>query len=423
MTTLRNSLFLAVALAGFSRTASANAFNINEHDARVTGRGGATAASNEGPSSIVFNPGGIAIGEGTAIAIGGSLYMAEGAYEGEGTPRTATDGDPAVVPSFYVTSRVSKRVALGLGFHLPFGLAVSWPDNHAQAAVIQDQSLRTYFISPAVGVNLGGGLSFGAGVDIVPATIELESMISFGDTKGTAHLGGNTVGIGGRAGLMYHPRAANGRFKIGVMYRSPIKLDFKGGGDFDIAEPYADQLPDDGPITAAVTLPQSVAGGIAFSPLSKLEIEVNAVWINWAQAFPGGDLSIKLPNGDVTSSPQNYKNTVSYRFGIESALTEDVAVRAGFVYDPSPIPDATLSARLPDIDRKSVTIGGSSKFGGLGVHLAALWLAPGKRSTDEATFKGTYSVEAFVLSVGISGQFGGKKPAPTAPRATVAQSE
>ena len=77
MKNLRSFLFTTLGLVGIGGTASANAFNINEHDARVTGRGGAAAASDEDASSIVFNPGGLALSEGTQILLGGSLYIAQ----------------------------------------------------------------------------------------------------------------------------------------------------------------------------------------------------------------------------------------------------------------------------------------------------------------------------------------------------------
>ena len=41
---------------------------------------------------------------------------------------TTTDSSPVVVPAIYVTSRVHDMVAVGIGLHLPFGLAMSWPD-------------------------------------------------------------------------------------------------------------------------------------------------------------------------------------------------------------------------------------------------------------------------------------------------------
>jgi long-chain fatty acid transport protein len=430
MKTLRTSLFAALGLSALAGVAGANAFNINEHDPRVTGRGGATAASNDGPSSIVFNPGGIAISEGTNVAIGSAIYIAEGTYQPEGGEKTKTDSSPSVVPSFYITSRVHDMLAVGVGFHLPFGLAVSWPDSHAQRDIVMDQNLRTYFITPTVGLNLKKqvpGLSLGVGADIVPATIELEQDILFGDpgspectvgedgcALGNALLAGDTIGFGVRAGVMYHPPAVKG-LKVGVMYRSPIKLKFEGTGDFDIADPFRSQLPPDGAITAEITLPQTVWGGIAYSPVKNLEVEVNAVWIDWSETFENGDLTINFTDAMVsTAQPQDYEDKVSYRFGVDYYLeAQKLGLRAGFVYDPTPIPSRTLTARLPDIDRKNITLGASKQFGNYGAHLGMLWVTPGKRDTDTADpyspqFKAEYGVQAFVVSLGVSAKFGGE---------------
>jgi long-chain fatty acid transport protein len=418
---IRKILFSALGLGALASNASANAFNINEHDARVTGRGGATAASNTEPSSIVFNPGGIAINEGTNVALGTAFYFAQGTYEGDTGDKQKTDSPMAIVPSIYATSRVHKMIAVGLGMHFPFGLAVSWPTGHPQADVIQDQTLRTYYLTAAVGVNLHEqvpGLSLGAGIDVVPATIELENSVGFGEVQGTAHLGGDALGVGGRIGAMDHSPDVAG-LKVGVMYRSPVKLDFEGNGDFDIEDPYRSQLPPDGTINATITLPQSVWGGVAYSPMPNLDIEYNAVWINWKAAWEDGNLTIDLPDdGNPATprpqsvSPQDYKNTFTHRLGVEYRLpAQKMALRAGFIYDPTPIPTTTLTARLPDINRKNITLGASYQITPeYGAHLGLLWVTPGERDTSdkmyEPQFKGTYGVQAFVANLGVSGKFG-----------------
>ena len=419
MKTLKQSLFMVACLGG---VASGNAFNINEHDAKVTGRGGATAATNTSASSVIFNPGGIPVAEGTQVSIGGSLYVASGSYEPlGGGAKTKTDSAPSVVPAFYLTSRVHDMVAVGIGFHLPFGLAVSWPDRHPQAGVIQDQTLRTYFITPSIGLNLHKqvpGLSLGGGVDLVPSTIVLERAVDFGDTHGTAELGGDAFGIGFRAGVMYRPPALE-QLKIGVMYRSKVQLDFEGQGDFDIAAPYRAQLPPDGDMTASIALPQSVWGGVAYSPVPELELEVNAVWMNWSQTFANDELRINLPGIDPSTGEQNfsaapnkYKNTTTFRIGAEYALAKGkAAVRAGFIYDPTPISTETQTAQLPDVDRKNITAGGSYNFNdSYSAHLGLLWVTPGERDTADTlympNYKGTYGVTAFVTSLTLSGKFG-----------------
>jgi long-chain fatty acid transport protein len=420
---LRKILFSALGLGALASTASGNAFNINEHDARVTGRAGATAASNTEPSSLVFNPGGMPINEGTNVALGTTFYFAQGSYEGDGVDKVKTDSAPAIVPSVFVTSRVHDMVAVGVGLHFPFGLAVSWPSGHPQADVIQDQTLRTYFITAGVGLNLHKqvpGLSFGAGLDIVPATIELESVLSFGDVQGTSHLGADAVGVGGRAGVMYHSPDVKG-LKIGLLYRTPVKLDFEGKGDFDIADPYRSQLPPDGTINGKLTLPQQIWGGVSYSPVPQFDIEYNAVWINWGNAFENGDLKFDLPDDGnpatprpSSASPQDYKNTVTHRLGFEYRLVpQNATLRAGVMYDPTPIPSTTQTARLPDVNRINLTLGGSYQITpAYGVHLGMLWVTPRERDTSDAMytpqFKGTYGVQAFVANIGVSGKFGGK---------------
>lgn len=414
MKTLRTILFTSLSLGALAGSVSANAFNINEHDPRVTGRGGATAASNTEASSVIFNPGGIAVNEGTQVAVSGSIYVAEGSYE-DAAGKVTTDSAPSIVPSIYATSRVHEMVAIGIGFHLPFGLAVSWPDppEHRQAEVIQDQTLRTYFITPAVGVNLDRqvpGLSIGAGIDIVPATIELEQAIVFGETTGTAHLGGDALGIGARLGVMYRAPSVPG-LKLGVMYRSPVTLDFEGKGDFDIAPELRPQLPPDGDITASIKLPQQVWAGVAYAPIPALELELNTVWINWAQTWPDDSLTVELPGDRTSSAPQQYDNTFTWRLGGEYKLPQyQAALRAGFVYDPTPISNRTMTATLPDANRINISLGGSKQFGSYGVHAGLLWVTPQDRETSDEpfmpAFKGTYAVQAIVASIGVSGTFG-----------------
>src|SRR4051812_18452513 len=79
MKNLKHILFAAT--LGSSAIASANAFNVNEHDAKAPGRAGAVAATDTDPSAVAFNPGGIAVAEGTNVSVDATIYMATGGYE------------------------------------------------------------------------------------------------------------------------------------------------------------------------------------------------------------------------------------------------------------------------------------------------------------------------------------------------------
>jgi long-chain fatty acid transport protein len=413
MRTLPTSFLLVVANASIaaivsfasSSVAWANAFYLNEHDARVTGRGGAAHATDIEPSAIVYNPGGVAIGRGTSFSIGGSLIAPDATYYDPMNQQTSTDVDPVVLPTLFVTSRLHEYVAAGIGFHMPFGLRVNWPESSPQAEIVTQQDLRTFFISPVIGVNLGNGWSFGGGIDLVPATVELHQAVRFGSEVGSATLGGDAFGVGGRAGVMWRSKYVG----AGLTWRSQVNLDFEGTGDFDIASPYRSELPPDGDIATSVSLPQSIAAGFAVRPSDHVELELNAVWIDWS-AFER--IAIDLPDDTQTVQPQNYKDTVTLRIGAELALPElGAAVRAGYIFDPTPVPASTISARLPDVDRHDLTVGASKQLGkAVDLNFALLWVLPNSRRTSDVlympVYKGAYNVSAVVAALSLDARFG-----------------
>ncbi len=407
MRNLSKSLFILVGLGG---AASANGFYINEHDTKVTGRAGASVATDTDASAVVFNPGGLAVGEGTSFTVGASVISAAATYTTPDGQATDTNGSPAVLPAVMISHRINDMFAVGVGFHLPFGLAVSWPDSSPSRASSMKQS------SWARGLHLadrrresaqaGPGPLDRRGRGPAPSTVQLEQNIYFGNEQGSAVLGGDAFGIGGRVGIMYRPEAEK-RLSFGLVWKSQVNLDFTGKGDFDMAAPYRSQLPPDGDISTTLKLPMSISGGVAFRPTPQLELEANAVWINWKKF---STIDITLPDGSHSVQPQDYENTVTIRVGGEYKINPKAAVRAGYIYDPTPVPDTTLSARLPDINRHDITLGGSySVTPKIDVNLAGLVVLPG---TNEAStkdpympaYKGKYDVSALVVSLGVNGR-------------------
>jgi long-chain fatty acid transport protein len=402
-------------LAGLGGSAHANAFLLNEFDAKQVGRGNASTATDVDPSSIYYNIGGLAVGEGTNVQIGGSFISANASFTDLSGSKTDTQSGVQPVPGIFASTRIHPMVAVGIGFYTPFGLAIDWPTTSPQADVNLDTVLHTFFITPSVGVNLGSivpGLSAGAGIDLVPATVELKQEVFFGSDTGMAHLAANAFGVGGRVGVMYRP-TAEPRLSLGAMWRSDVKEDFSGNGDFDAPAPYRSQLPPDGAVKTSITLPQQVSGGVAFRVLPTLEIEGNVVWTNWSK-FKSLDVQVPASTtGDTMtiSTVEDYSNKTTLRLGAEYGMPNlGLALRAGYIYDPTPIPTNHLTAQLPDINRNDVTIGASKTAGNYAVHLGLLWVLPGSRQTAmsdpyQPQAKGTYDVNAFVASVTLQGHF------------------
>jgi long-chain fatty acid transport protein len=139
------------------------------------------------------------------------------------------------------------------------------------------------------------------------------------------------------------------------------------------------------------------------------ELEANVIWTNWSKFK---ELNITVPAAGsgtmVIGGPRDYENKTTFRVGAEYGFPHiGASVRAGYIYDPTPIPSTHLTAELPDINRNDITIGASKTFGNYGAHVGLLWVLPGSRSTsDEANLpehKGSFDVSAFVASVTLSG--------------------
>jgi long-chain fatty acid transport protein len=417
MKNVRTFLVAALAVGATSTAAHANAFYLSEHDAEATGRGFANAASDDEPSSIVYNPGGVALGTGTAISLGGSLVIADASFTPDGGAKYSTTTGPQVLPQLYVTSRLTDLVAVGVGFYAPFGLAIDWPETAPTSDVIEHQSLRTYYISPVVGLNLNKyvpGLSIGGGVDIVPSTVELTQAIYLGADRGSAHLGGTATGIGGRAGIQYRPPQVP-MLSVGVMWRSSVKENYTGTGDFDSPPQYRATLPPDGPISTSITMPQSISGGVQVRPTHMFEIEADFSWVDWS-SFQ--QLVLTLPDGSTQNVQENYQNETTFRLGAEVHLPGDqISVRAGYIYDPTPIQPQYLTVALPDANRNDVTLGATYKAcKQLAVAVGLLYVLPTSRSTEQASpyqpeYAGKFDISAFVASLSVRGRFGGASEA------------
>jgi long-chain fatty acid transport protein len=411
------SFFAFGVAAGISATAHANAFLFNEFDAREVGRGDAGAASDYEPSSIYYNVGGLALGDGTRFQIGGSLVAPFITFNQTGGPSVDSNTNPQVLPSVFLSHRISDLVSAGIGFYTPFGSAVSWPDDAPTLDEVHTISLRTYFITPAIGLNLGSlipGVTIGAGVDLVPATFEITKNINFGSDHGTADLGATAFGAGARIGVMYRVEALP-QLSFGAMWRSSVKLDFSGTGNFDAPAPYRSSLPPDGPISSSFKLPQQWTVGAAYRPLDELELEANLVWTDWS-IFQNLDINVPANAATGTQTlvtPEGYTNTFTVRAGAEYWLPDvGLGLRAGYIYDPSPIPPTSLTQQLPDKDRNEVTLGATKELGHIDVSVGLLWLLPGSRATATGNaemlpeYKGSYDISAFVASLTVGGKFG-----------------
>jgi len=405
---VRRSGALALSLAGValhSAPSFASGFNIDEQDARATGRAGAVVASTTTASAIYYNSAGIALARGVSIDVGGSYLRPTADFtSADSGEKTEADRDSFVLPQAFVSWRASELVALGVGLHSSYGLALKWPETSPGRAQVREAELRSFFITPTVALNLGAyvpGLAVGAGIDLVPASVRLSRDILFGTDTGAVTLGGDAFGAGARVGITYRPEAAPA-LAFGLVYRSPVVLDFSGDADFDAPPEYRPSLPPDGDVETEVTLPPVVQLGVQVSPVPELELEIDGSWRGWSSY---DELDITLPDGTVESSPRDWKDSFCVRFGAEYTFAERWSLRVGAIWDQTPVPANRLDFQLPDANRFDFSAGfGARLTQAVAVDAGALYVLPQKRSTSmedplEPPVKGEFAIDALVVGL------------------------
>lgn len=176
-----------------------------------------------------------------------------------------------------------------------------------------------------------------------------------------------TSGLGWNAqvGVIYR---ATPDLQFGVSYESPTTIHSTGEAT---GNPYArfggTLLPFHYDATVTNTFPQEVMAGASWKFLPQWRLALQIDWIDWADAFH--DLPLSFSNGNNAtvngvlgssfeeSIPLNWQNEFVYRAGVEYDVTKSLALRVGYCYGSSPVPDSTLTPLTAAIMENTVTAG------------------------------------------------------------------
>jgi len=426
MRPLNTFIFAGLAvLACGADLAWAGAFAVIESGAKAQGMAGAFVGHADDPSSVWYNPAGLTrTPTGVTVSLGANVFFPDfAADDPDGRRDNLADADHAdsesgtvlAGPLGFASWRVNDRVALGFGVNSPFGLSVDWQDD----AFVRHQSafaeLRTLFLTPSIGVQLSDRLRLGAGVSYIYADAEVRRRIYFGPglADGTFELGGQGQGwaydVGGQVVLLEQLGALD-RLTLGVTYHSAAVLEFAEEDSvvrFTVPATFAGDFPNSS-VSTNIDLPEIWTVGISAEIHGRTTINVDINRIGW-ETFDGIRLDAENPVTQARLSPiaGDYRDTTDVRVGGEHRLDDTWAVRMGYAFDESPIPDETLDPILPDANRHLATVGVGFQAGGFGVDAAYTAVFFEKISTDTNRDGHNFDYESFshILTVAFSYHF------------------
>ena len=152
--------------------------------------------------------------------------------------------------------------------------------------------------------------------------------------------------------------------RLGVAYRSFVKLDLEGDTKFDHASLGIGAALDgagflvDSDVTAGVDLPDSVSFGATFDITDEWAVMAQAEWWNWSRF---DELRVEFDQGlqgdNVTE--EDWNDTWFFALGTtyKPEQVEGLALRLGVAFDESPVPDRTRTPRIPGEDRYWIAVG------------------------------------------------------------------
>lgn len=417
----------ALLTAGAPSPGHAAGFSIFEQGARGMGFASAFTAVANDPSAIYYNAGGIGFLKGKRLYFGGVMQWPSFDFAGAdpfpGTTSLGTSDSSRIdMVQGYYTHQFSERMVFGLGFHTPFAAKTDWAerDRFPGRFIAQITNLKSMSINPTVAYKVADRLSLGVGLDFRFGRLDTRRKIPIINPftqqvadVGRANLDTDTAtGIGFNLGLLARP---SDEWSVGLAYRHKVSLDFSGGTVYDTISTGNSQLDalvaatlpqGTTPFETTLTLPGSFSGGLAYNT-DNWTFSGQADYTQWSTFDTLAIVYTTRPDLSQTIT-QAYTNTWDFRLGAERRITRAWAARAGYAYEPSPVPPESVSPFLPDSSRSCVSAGGSWTNGRARVDLGLRYLIGSERSTEGRSrdaFEGSYKAGGFAFGLSFGYEF------------------
>ncbi len=429
-------------------------FGVYEHNTCAMGRAGVTAARpcTDG-SAIYFSPAGLAGLTGNRFSAGVTLIGAQGSFTDDILGTKSDLKNPLIpVPNFYFTHAFNPKLTAGIGVYAPYGLETKWDSATSPGRFLgYNTVIRSIYIQPTVGYQVGPKLKFGIGVAYIASHLKLRQRVDLSTQQVPAALGGSpgmTFGmLGVPTGTDFADATleANGhgfavnfgaiwqatdRLSIGGHWLTRKRIEYDGDAKF-VQVPTGLVLPVAvGPLPAGTAIDGVLQGNFASgAPLSNgpvataidmppqgtlgFSYKVNDAWTFGAdyQYVVWGwfnEVDIDFANAgtpDIALHPGN-KDTHGFRFGTEYQYNSKVQLRGGYLHHSGASPAQFVTPLLPEAARNEFTFGA-------GIELTRHWHADlayqyirqnDRRGTVNLTAgnTGLYNFSAHLFAAGIA---------------------
>lgn len=370
----------AVVCAVSATPALAGGFNLDHQNAAALGA--AFAGAEAAPADAGYaahNPAtmtGIESGEVNATITGvfpsAKYSSADATLLGVAPVAGATSGDGvtsnAFVPNLSIAVPLTDRLTIGAVVNATFGLKTDFASDSVIRYQAQASELTVIEATPMAAFEVTPNLSVGAGLRIQHMDLSLTSVIDAGGVAAANLIPGfqpggsdlsasfdvTDIAIGYTVGMQ---AKLSPRFRAGLSYASKINHSLDGDARFDLASSAAAQILNGAAglfaadrFSADFATPATAALGVRFDAADRLTLLASARLMFWS-SFDVVTLTFNDGATPAEVLTQNWKDSWLLSVGGEYAAGERTTLRAGFMFDESPVNAEFASPRVPDGDR------------------------------------------------------------------------
>jgi long-chain fatty acid transport protein len=374
---------IALVLGG---EALAAGFAVEHQNAQAMGAAYAGAEARRGDSGYaVYNPAALAGVERLEVSSNATILFGRTGYENASAtllgafPAGGLSSDNGVLPVAFVAGSaiaapVTDRLTLGLTLTTPFGLKSEYAAGSAVRYHAQNASLLTIAVSPTAAFELTDAVSIGASfkvqyMDLTASTVVDAGGVAFvsavpgflpGSSDLFAEFKGDDIALGFTAGLVAD--IAKG-VTIGFSYASKVEHDYDGEITFERSgSPAAlvlnsvSGLFSDAGFVSTLTTPASFSAGLTAAVSDRLTLLMSGKLMRWS-VFDEISFVFDNPVQPPELITAEWTDSFSVAVGADYQYSDRLALRAGFAFDETPVDDRYAGPRIPDEDRRWLTIG------------------------------------------------------------------
>jgi len=427
------TLFISLLL---SSSLFANGLSLNSIGTKATGMGGAFVGLANDYTAIYWNPAGLS-GQNSGVMVFATDIIPFASYKFDAYGVNAeTKTNHYLGPNLFANYNMGD-LSLGLGLYVPAGLGAEWsgtdlvafsgpenmPDgpNSSYGNVFKWRSeIGVFSISPTVSYQITEQFSAGLAINIYYGMMDLERAMDVAnlDTLDLAQDGpndnvvdkqyeetGSGLGYGFTLGLKYD---VSEMISLGATFRSQSTISFEGTAKNSAFIPAGAEETD---YERDISWPVWVGVGVALRPMEALTITADAQYSQWSETGEEIETDYKNPvwkamlGAEGGKMVMNWEDAIQYRLGMQYCASKDLAVRAGYYYDPAPAPDETVNILFPSSTNQALTAGLTYNLNPISIIVAGEYLFGEEREIEASALgnnPGVHQMDIAAFSVGIN---------------------